>query len=499
VEEKRKMAVATASNATETFRRKKLAFFLLVLQIIFIVLFSIFAKYEDDPKFQTKTPKITSPTLYPAFQDTHLVVLVGFALLVTFLKRYAFSALGFHLLITALVLQWGIWVHEMILTRGQGVLLGFQTLLTGDFAVMTVLISFGAVLGKLSPLQLIVMALFEVIFCAINQYIGKLIFMAADSGFSMYTHMFGAYFGLAVSRMVWKQHHTDHPQESRTYTSDMFTMIGTLFLWVCFPGLNSAMAPMQMQQRAMVNTVMSLAAATLTTFFMTTFISKEQKFSVVHMQNAALAGGVGIGTVAHMMVKPYGAMLVGVVCAMIAVFGYTYIQPCLTKRMKVHDTRGVNNVHGLPGIVAAIVGIIVTAMATVENYGTAMYMVFPAMAPTNMTTDPAIHQLVRLGTMSYGLERTAASQAGMQALTFAVSLAIALVGGAITGLVLRVPIWDQMTAESVFDDRDYWSTSEEGMPMYTVYVPPPPPEEEEKKEGGEEAVELKQKVVTEEK
>ena len=45
-------------------------------------------------------------------------------------------------------------------------------MLTGDFAAATVLISFGAVLGKTSPLQLLIMALIEVLLSQINEWIG---------------------------------------------------------------------------------------------------------------------------------------------------------------------------------------------------------------------------------------------------------------------------------------------------------------------------------------
>ncbi len=43
---------------------------------------------------------------------------------------------------------------------------------TSDFAAAAVLISFGAVLGKLSPLQYVLMAVFEITIFAVNEYIG---------------------------------------------------------------------------------------------------------------------------------------------------------------------------------------------------------------------------------------------------------------------------------------------------------------------------------------
>lgn len=44
-------------------------------------------------------------------------------------------------------------------------------MLLADFTSATILISFGALLGKTSPLQLTIMAFFEVIFSLVNEFI----------------------------------------------------------------------------------------------------------------------------------------------------------------------------------------------------------------------------------------------------------------------------------------------------------------------------------------
>ena len=49
-------------------------------------------------------------------------------------------------------------------------------MLLADFTSAIVLISFGAVLGKTSPTQLLIMAFFEVILAVVNEYIGLTIF-----------------------------------------------------------------------------------------------------------------------------------------------------------------------------------------------------------------------------------------------------------------------------------------------------------------------------------
>ena len=39
------------------------------------------------------------------------------------------------------------------------------------------------------------------------------------------------------------------------------------------------------------------------------------------------------------------------------------------KRIYLHDTCGVNNLHGIPGIISGITGVIVASLATVADYG----------------------------------------------------------------------------------------------------------------------------------
>lgn len=46
--------------------------------------------------------------LVPVFEDVHVMVYVGFGYLMTFLRRYGYGALGYTLLLSAIVLQWGV-------------------------------------------------------------------------------------------------------------------------------------------------------------------------------------------------------------------------------------------------------------------------------------------------------------------------------------------------------------------------------------------------------
>ena len=107
----------------------------------------------------------------------------------------------------------------------------FFSLVRSDFAAAAVLITMGAVLGRASPFQLVVIAFFEVMFYSANEALNIHVLEAADIGGSMLIHTFGAYFGLAVSFMLYKKNAKDHPRNSTVYHSDLFAMIGKWTSW----------------------------------------------------------------------------------------------------------------------------------------------------------------------------------------------------------------------------------------------------------------------------
>ena len=41
----------------------------------------------------------------------------------------------------------------------------------------------------------------------------------------------------------------------------------------------------------------------------------------------------------------------------------------MASKLKIHDTCGVNNLHGMPGVLAGIIGAVVSALATEDSYG----------------------------------------------------------------------------------------------------------------------------------
>lgn len=68
--------------------------------------------------------------------------------------------------------------------------------------------------------------------------------------------------------------------------SDLFSMLGTIFLWMFWPSFNGALAPDAAGfTRAGVNTVISLAGSCATAFLFSFILRQRNKFSIVFVQD----------------------------------------------------------------------------------------------------------------------------------------------------------------------------------------------------------------------
>nr|XP_042121793.1 ammonium transporter Rh type A [Peromyscus maniculatus bairdii] len=399
--------------------RCKFSFWAIFLEVVIIVLFVFFVEYETTQQVNATTSTKTDEffQLYPLFQDVHVMIFVGFGFLMTFLKKYGFSGVGFNLFLAALGLQCGTFAQELLHNKGKKFHIGIKTMINADFSTATVLISFGAVLGKTSPVQMLIMTVLEIAAFAGNEYLVTEIFKASDTGASMTIHAFGAYFGLAVAGVLYRPGlRGEHKNEESVYHSDLFAMIGTLFLWIFWPSFNSAIAePGEKQYRAIINTYLSLVACVIVAYALSSLVERRGRLDMVHVQNATLAGGVAVGTCADMKIPPYAAMTIGSVAGIISVLGYKFLSPLLANKLMIRDTCGVHNLHGLPGVLGG---------------------------------------LVSIGVVYW--EKSNLSVVAMQAAALGSSVGSAVVGGLVTGLLMKLCSCDQPPDEDCYDDSVYW-------------------------------------------
>ncbi|XP_071841927.1 ammonium transporter Rh type C-like isoform X2 [Apostichopus japonicus] len=429
--------------------RGKFATVIIISQLVFILIIGLFGKYSreagaDKDASVTHDEENSINRYYGVFQDVNVMVFVGFGFLMTFLKKYGYGAVGFTFLVATFAIEWSTIVRGLIFNlKGGKFEIGVESLIEADFSAAVVLISFGAILGKSSPLQLIIMAIVEVVLSVGNEYLGLEIFEVTDVGGSMFIHAFGAYFGLGVAWILQRDANENNEKEGATYNSDLSAMIGTLFLWMFWPSFNGALVENELRHRAVINTYFSLAACCIVTFAISSLSNKEGKIEMVAIQNATLAGGVAVGTSADLLINPWGAITVGSIAAIVSTLGFKYCTPFLCDKLKLHDTCGVHNLHGMPGILGGVVGAIAATFATFETYGDSLVVQFPELGSTPSP-------------------RTAGSQAGYQILALAVTLAISLVGGLVTGLIMKLKIWDEPSDRDLFSDYPFWDEVEAG-------------------------------------
>ena len=216
-----------------------------------------------------------------------------------------------------------------------------------------------------------------------------------------------------------------------------------------WPSFNSGPAGDYDKERTIVNTLLALCGSTMAAFS-TSFALRGGKFEMVDIQNASLAGGVAVGTASNMMVSPAGGLAIGGIAGFVSVVGYVHLTPFLARRLGIHDTCGVINLHGIPGVIAGVAGTIFARAATVDSYGTAenLYAVFPYRAAPH--------------------DRSAAKQAGMQFCFLLITLLVSIVGGYLTALVARL-VTERREGdddEALFNDAALWEVPSEETPYY---------------------------------
>ncbi|KAM3871762.1 rh50-like protein [Diretmus argenteus] len=443
-----------------TSLRVRLPVFVLVLEVVILGLYAGFVTYDDntDAKLQTNETNPMDNAVYrdyPFFADIQVMIFIGFGCLLAFFRVYGFGGMVFNFLTATFAIQWAILVQGYFQFSHDGKIhLGVINLINAEFACAVVLISFGAVLGKTSPVQLLVMALLEVPVFSVTEWVVLKYLKINDAGGSILIHLFACYFGLGVTFVLYRPRLNEgHAKENTSYQSDMLSVMGTLFLWVFWPSFNSALTLKgDDQHRAILHTFLGLGASTLTAFALSAMLNKNGKLTMADVQNVTLAGGVTVGASVDMMITPAVAFALGIMGCTACMLGYKYLSPFLARHLRIQDQCGIHNLHGLTGLISCAAGIGAILTAKEEVYGPSMYQIFTHRAP--IAGDPKLLELQKLiPGLQPGLGRTAEEQALYQVAAIFSTIAAAALGGILTGFVLKLPYLASPSDDFCFDDE----------------------------------------------
>lgn len=322
---------------------------------------SVPSKVEHPGEITAAMEDFLELTKYGKAIHVMAMLMVGFGFLMVFVKRYGYGAVTATYIAVSIVIPYYMFLKKMDIF-GEPAELTMDRLILAEFCAASILIATGAFLGRLKMSQYIIMALIFVPSYMLNEWImlengmglipkGKLI----DTGGSIVIHQFGAYFGLGVIvRMTTSEDFLKKIESDKI--SNQFSMLGSMVLWIFWPSFCSASAEISKMPLAAVNTVLSLCGATVSTYLASTMIRK--KIAIEDIANAALAGGVAIGSsCAH--TTPKASLILGFIAGILSVIGFAIIQPRIQRAIKGIDTCGVHNLHGMPGILGGLAAIFI--------------------------------------------------------------------------------------------------------------------------------------------
>uniref|UniRef100_A0AC34QB03 Ammonium transporter AmtB-like domain-containing protein n=1 Tax=Panagrolaimus sp. JU765 TaxID=591449 RepID=A0AC34QB03_9BILA len=168
------------------------------------------------------------------------------------------------------------------------------------------------------------------------------------------------------------------------------------------------------------------------------------RFNMLHIQSSTLAGGIAIGTVANVILYPHHAIIVGALTGIISVVGHVAITPKFFERkLKLADTCGVHNLHGLPGLLAGILSVFFVLWYDPELYGPRIGKIYPYWKGGER-----------------GGDRDQYSQALFQLSGIVITILGAIISGLFTGFVVRCRIWNQVPNQISWEDTNYYKDAQ---------------------------------------
>ncbi|XP_028615695.1 blood group Rh(CE) polypeptide [Grammomys surdaster] len=390
-----------------------------VLQTAFILLFWFFITQDTaqvDRKFMAS---------YQVLQDLTLVAALGFGFLSSSFRRHSWSSVAFNLFMLALGVQGTILLdHFLHQVHHWNKINNLSSIQIATMSTLPVLISAGAILGKVNLVQLAVMVVIEATAFGAIRLADEMVFKMKDHVVMMHGHVFGAYFGLTMAwwlsrslpRRVGENAQTEKVQMATG--SSLFAMLGTLFLWIFWPSVNSALLEGTEKRNAVFNTYYALAVSTVTATSMSALSHAQGKINMVHIHNAVLAGGVAVGAPGGLISSPWIAMVLGLTAGLISIWGAKSPPVCLNHMLQ--NPSGIHYTFGLPGLLGGLT-----------------YYCLQIAEPPYSEVWIIRQTITNIGTLSF-------------------AVAMGLVTGLLTGCLLSVKVWRAPHAAKYFDDQTFW-------------------------------------------
>jgi len=323
---------------------------LMLIVFLLMVPFSINLWAQELANSNTMTAVLNVQKYERAIHIMAMLIL-GFGFLMVFVKKYGRSVLTATFLLVSIAIPCYFLFSSLNFLNVTGV--PIEKFILSEFAAASLLITAGAVLGRLKMHQYIILGMFFVSAYMLNEWIvinGATILIPvggfADTGGSIVIHAFGAIFGISAAFFNTSRGDMEIAIETDA-TSDRYSMLGSMVLWVFWPSFCSALVKPELIPATVINVIIALCGSTIATYIISTW--KRGKISIADIANASLAGGVAIGSTCD-HANPLSAFIIGILAGIISTFGFASLQTRMQKTLRLVDTCGVSNLHGFPGL-----------------------------------------------------------------------------------------------------------------------------------------------------
>ena len=377
-------------------------------------------------------------TYYGLFRDINIMAFIGFSMLHTLTHGNAWTSIAFDILSIVISFQISLFFNlifeNAFKESWKSGILNFDTFIKAIFNSCAILVSLGAVHGKISHVQYLVLIIIETILSSLNFKLCDVKLKIIDTGGGLYIHTFGALFGLAIYIVLFRSKKkrarlTAYNRSNITnYLSNITCFIGVLFLLNYFPSFNAGLALSDDgRYRAVINTYFSIIGSTVMTFIVTGFIYNG-KFVFKHILFGSFSGGIIISTFCSVCVDHWAAILIGMLCGLICVLLLEYLNKVFAE-FGYYDIYNIIVVHCIPGILGAFISSMVISGLDrrVDNY---------------------------YNVLLKDMDRDNHAQAGIQVAAIFITCAISFVGGITVGFLIKVSRCGKI--REYFDDNEFF-------------------------------------------
>ena len=377
-------------------------------------------------------------TYYGLFRDINIMAFIGFSMLHTLTHGNAWTSIAFDILSIVISFQISLFFNlifeNAFKESWKSGILNFDTFIKAIFNSCAILVSLGAVHGKISHVQYLVLIIIETILSSLNFKLCDVKLKIIDTGGGLYIHTFGALFGLAIYIVLFRSKKkrarlTAYNRSNITnYLSNITCFIGVLFLLNYFPSFNAGLALSDDgRYRAVINTYFSIIGSTVMTFIVTGFIYNG-KFAFKRILFGSFSGGIIISTFCSVCVDHWAAILIGMLCGLICVLLLEYLNKVFAE-FGYYDIYNLIVVHCIPGILGAFISSMVISGLDrrVDNY---------------------------YNVLLKDMDRDNHAQAGIQVAAIFITCAISFVGGITVGFLIKVSRCGKI--REYFDDNEFF-------------------------------------------